>query len=87
MTASERAERVQALGFDSVRNLSDTRSDIAANILARDMFRDALHRVVRDPKTAEALVPTDIPLHCKRQVMMTCHSTVPTEAFVHCGLA
>lgn len=68
LTQQERTERSKRLGFEAIRNLSDTRLDMKANELACEMFREHLFRVVKDPAVAAALMPTGTPLGCKRQV-------------------
>lgn len=82
LTPEQRAERTQRLGFEAVRNLSDTRWDMEANRLACDMFREAVHRVVKDAVVAEALVPTNTPLGCKRQVGGSSHLIICSSSLL-----
>jgi cyclohexanone monooxygenase len=45
--------------------------DEEANELACDMYRAQVGRVIQDPDTAEALMPRDYPMGCKRPVIDT----------------
>jgi cation diffusion facilitator CzcD-associated flavoprotein CzcO len=52
------------LGFGAT--FADLLTDKAANDTAANFFRDKIRAIVRDPATAEALVPKDYPLGTKR---------------------
>ena len=52
------------LGFGAT--IADLLTDKAANDTAADFFRAKIRTIVRDPATAEALVPRDYPLGTKR---------------------
>jgi cyclohexanone monooxygenase len=52
------------LGFGAT--FADLLTDKAANDTAAEFFRDKIRAIVRDPATAEALVPKDYPLGTKR---------------------
>ena len=45
--------------------------DPEANELACDMYRQQIERVVKNPQTAEGLMPRDYPMGCKRPVIDT----------------
>jgi cation diffusion facilitator CzcD-associated flavoprotein CzcO len=52
------------LGFGAT--FADLLTDKSANDTAADFFREKIRAIVRDPATAEALVPMDYPLGTKR---------------------
>ena len=60
----EKRWRRGGLGFGAT--FADLLTDKAANDTAADFFRDKIRMIVRDPTTAEALVPKDYPLGTKR---------------------
>ena len=45
--------------------------DPEANELACDMYRQQISRMIDNPATAEALMPRDYPMGCKRPVIDT----------------
>jgi cyclohexanone monooxygenase len=47
----------------------DVYTDPEANEVANELFRDTVRELVHDPDTAEALVPDDYGIGCKRQVL------------------
>jgi cyclohexanone monooxygenase len=70
--ATTEAERTAALdekGFAAIRDYADIQIDPAANELGCEMYREQVRRIVRDPETAEGLLPRDYPLGCKRPVI------------------
>lgn len=68
------AERLAALdeeGFLAMRRYIDVNTDLEANELACDMYREQVRRIIDDPVTAEGLMPRGYPLGCKRPVIDT----------------
>jgi cyclohexanone monooxygenase len=67
---AERAEvlatRWERGGTSLMTAFSDTARDEAANEVLADFVRDRIREIVRDPETAERLVPTDHPIGTKR---------------------
>ncbi|WP_307793420.1 NAD(P)/FAD-dependent oxidoreductase [Amycolatopsis sp. MtRt-6] len=53
-------------GTHIVATFTDTGRDLAANAVLADYFRERVRAVVRDPGTAEALVPSGYPIGTKR---------------------
>jgi cation diffusion facilitator CzcD-associated flavoprotein CzcO len=67
----ERHAAVEAEGFQAIRRYMDVYFNPDANELACEMYREQVRRIVRDPKTAEGLMPRGYPLGCKRPVIDT----------------
>tara|TARA_B100000965_G_scaffold404114_1_gene433990 strand:- start:26 stop:1654 length:1629 start_codon:yes stop_codon:yes gene_type:complete len=70
-TEAERAALVEEEGFVAIRRFADVAIDPEANELACDMYRQQIGRVIHNPETAEALMPRDYPMGCKRPVIDT----------------
>ena len=70
-TAEERHRLVEEEGFLAIRRYADIALDEEANELACDMYRAQVGRMIEDPATAEALMPRDYPIGCKRPVIDT----------------
>ncbi len=70
-TEAERQRLVEEEGFLAIRRYADVSLDEKANELACDMYRAQVRRVIKDPDTAEALMPRDYPMGCKRPVIDT----------------
>ena len=68
-TPDEREAALADLGFSACRVWSDTATDLDANEMAVELFREMVRRTVQDPETAEALMPRGYPLGCKRPVL------------------
>ena len=68
-TPEEREAALEDLGFSACRIWSDTATDLDANEMAVELFREMVRRTVKDPGTAEALMPRGYPLGCKRPVL------------------
>jgi len=68
-TPEEREAALEDLGFSACRIWSDTATDLDANEMAVELFREMVRRTVKDPATAEALMPRGYPLGCKRPVL------------------
>ena len=70
-TPSERQRLVEEEGFLAIRRYADVALDEEANELACEMYRGQVKRVIKDPATAQALMPRDYPMGCKRPVIDT----------------
>jgi cyclohexanone monooxygenase len=70
-TPAERQHLVEEEGFLAIRRYADVALDEEANELACEMYRDQVERVIKDPATAQALMPRDYPMGCKRPVIDT----------------
>ena len=70
-TEAERQRLVEEEGFLAIRRYADVALDEDANELACEMYRGQVRRVINDPQTAEALMPRDYPMGCKRPVIDT----------------
>ncbi len=68
-TPEEREAALAEHGFDACRIWSDTASNLEANEMAVELYREMIRRTVRDPETAEKLSPRGFPLGCKRPVL------------------
>jgi cyclohexanone monooxygenase len=70
-TEAERQRLVEEEGFLAIRRYADVALDEDANELACEMYRGQVRRIIDDPQTAEALMPRDYPMGCKRPVIDT----------------
>jgi cyclohexanone monooxygenase len=70
-TQEERLAAVEAEGFEALGRYLDVPTNAEANELACDMYREVVRRIVKDPATAEGLMPRGYPLGCKRPVIDT----------------
>ena len=62
----ERGQLLDEFGFGAIRRFSDAFTDMEANEMLCELYREQVRRVVRDPETAEGLLPYGYPLGCKR---------------------
>ncbi|HEY5681260.1 MAG TPA: NAD(P)/FAD-dependent oxidoreductase [Pseudomonadales bacterium] len=65
----QRRRIVAERGLETLLNFPDVYTDPEANEVANALYRDAVRAEVRDPETAEKLLPKDYGLGCKRQVL------------------
>ncbi len=70
-TPEERETVLSEHGFSACRVWTDTASDLDANEMAVELFREMVRRTVDDPDVAESLSPRGYPLGCKRPVLDT----------------
>jgi cyclohexanone monooxygenase len=70
-TPEQREAALREHGFSACRIWTDTATDLDANEMAVELFREMIRRTVRDPQKAEALMPRGYPLGCKRPVLDT----------------
>lgn len=71
LKSASRAEQLRAVeehGVMGALNWGDVFFDIEANRMAAQLYGEAVARIVRDPQTAAALVPTH-PFACKRPII------------------
>jgi len=68
-TPEEREAALEELGFSACRIWSDTATDLDANEMAVELFREQLRRTIKDPDLADSLSPRGYPLGCKRPVL------------------
>ncbi len=69
LTPAERKAVLKARGLETLLGFRDVYTDPEANEIANELFRDAVRELVDDAETAEALLPKDYGLGCKRQVL------------------
>ncbi|MCZ6501077.1 MAG: NAD(P)/FAD-dependent oxidoreductase [Gammaproteobacteria bacterium] len=67
----ERREALHDIGFSAFRTYSDVYTNIEANEVACNLYRDTVEQLVNDPDVAEKLKPRGYPIGCKRQVFDT----------------
>ncbi len=70
-TEEERRRLLDEEGFAAIRRFVDVMTDLTANEVACEMYRQQVSRVVDDPETAEKLMPRGYPIGCKRPVIDT----------------
>jgi cyclohexanone monooxygenase len=68
-TPEEREAALEEHGFSACRVWTDTATDLDANEMAVELFREMVRRTVKDPEVAESLSPRGYPLGCKRPVL------------------
>lgn len=66
---AERQRRLAKDGLPSIRRYPDVAVDLEANEIAAELYRQYVREVIDDPLTAEALLPRNYPIGCKRQVV------------------
>ena len=69
LTEEERLAALEEYGFGVTRIFADVPTNMEANEIARKLYGMHLRKIVKDPRKAEALTPTDYPLGCKRPVI------------------
>ncbi len=69
LTAEQRQETMQRQGLGALLGFRDVNTDAVANEVANELYRDTVRRMIRDPLTAERLLPKTYGLGCKRQVL------------------
>jgi cyclohexanone monooxygenase len=69
LTAEQRRDAVDRFGLGALLAFRDVYNDARANELANELYRDTVRTMVRDPDTAERLLPKTYGLGCKRQVI------------------
>jgi cation diffusion facilitator CzcD-associated flavoprotein CzcO len=70
-TIEERKAALDSEGFGALRNYEDIHTNLEANELGCEMYREQVSRIIHDAETADGLMPRDYPLGCKRPVIDT----------------
>ena len=65
----DREAALDEYGFSACRIWDDAATDLDANEMAVELFREMIRRSIDDPEVAESLCPRDYPLGCKRPVI------------------
>ena len=69
LSEEERGRLVDERGLGVLLGFRDVYSDLEANEVANELFRDGIRGMIDDPEVAERLLPKDYGLGCKRQVL------------------
>lgn len=69
LTEDDRRKVLKERGLGALLGFRDVYSDLTANEVANELFRDGIRAIVRDPVVAERLLPKNYGLGCKRQVL------------------
>ena len=69
LTSEQRRDAIDRFGLGALLAFRDVYSDARANEIANELYRDTVRTMVRDPDTAERLLPKTYGLGCKRQVI------------------
>lgn len=69
MSPEQRQDMIDQLGLEVILSFPDIYVDLEANEIANELFRENVRRLVKDPETAQKLLPEDYGLGCKRQVL------------------
>src|SRR5262249_30224576 len=69
LTPEQRRDAIDRFGLGTLLAFRDVYNDARANELANELYRDTVRTMVRDPETAERLLPKTYGLGCKRQVI------------------
>ncbi len=69
LTPEQREQAMQRFGLGALLAFRDVYTSTEANEIANTLYRDTVRTMVRDPDTAEHLLPKTYGLGCKRQVL------------------
>ncbi len=69
LTPEQRRTRVEEKGLGEILSFRDVYTDLEANEIANDLYRDVVRTMVTDAEVAERLLPKDYGIGCKRQVL------------------
>jgi cyclohexanone monooxygenase len=69
MTDEQRRTLIAERGLGELLSFRDVYTDPEANEIANELYRDTVRSMVKNPETAEQLMPVDYGLGCKRQVL------------------
>ncbi len=69
LTTEQAQAALDARGLEAILNFSDIYTDLEANEMANELFRDNVRNIVKDPAVAERLLPKTYGIGCKRQVL------------------
>lgn len=67
----ERKEALGKFGFGVFRSFVDVYTNLDANEVGCELYREKVRQLIDDPDVAEGLMPRGYPLGCKRQVIDT----------------
>ena len=70
-TVEQRMAALDEDGFAALRRYGDVNTNLEANELGCEMYREQVRRIIDDSDTAERLMPRGYPLFCKRPVIDT----------------
>ena len=68
LSPEERQAELARTGFSGLRTYADVLTDLSANEIACDLYREKIEEIIDNPETAEGLKPHGYPIGCKRQV-------------------
>jgi cyclohexanone monooxygenase len=71
LTAEQRQKEIEEFGITALLAYVDLFFDEEADAIARELFRDYLSGVIKDPAKVEALMPKNEAVRCKRTVLNT----------------
>ena len=69
LTPEQRDEVIERFSLGALLGFRDIYTDAQANEIANELYRDTVRGMIRDPDTAERLLPKTYGLGCKRQVL------------------
>jgi cation diffusion facilitator CzcD-associated flavoprotein CzcO len=69
LTVEQRRDAIERFGLGALLAFRDVYGDARANEIANELYRETVRTMVRDPATAERLLPKTYGLGCKRQVI------------------
>ncbi|MEM7016989.1 MAG: NAD(P)/FAD-dependent oxidoreductase [Pseudomonadota bacterium] len=69
LTPEQRQQLIDERGLGFILSFPDVYTDLEANEVANELFRDNVRQMINDPEVAERLLPKDYGLGCKRQVL------------------
>ncbi len=69
LTPEQRQQVLQAQGLGALLAFRDVNTHPEANEVANTLYRETVRRMIKDPATAERLLPKTYGLGCKRQVL------------------
>ena len=69
LTPEQREQAMERFGLGALLAFRDVYTNVEANEIANELYRDTVRTMVRDPDTAEHLLPKTYGLGCKRQVL------------------
>ena len=69
LSHSERKAMIDQYGLGILLSFGDVSSDLEANEIANELFREAIEEMIDDPNVARKLMPKNYGLGCKRQVL------------------
>lgn len=71
LTPEQRQSEIEEFGITALMAYVDVFFDEEADKIAQDLYQQYLYKVVKDPRKAEALMPKNTPVRCKRAILDT----------------